>query len=218
MTAIPDTPDSTDAARRTLAGVEGPGLDLSETYWGYIVRSTEPASPVLVLLQAAALLLGAAFAAATAGMWLFPAGTGVAGVMTMKLGASVVTGAIAVLLLWFASRGDRAEYQIDTSLGEVREVVRNRAGRPSLTARYGFDALTGASAVPVGRRRGPPLGWLTVTTAEGEELALLRAPEATVEWLAARMERDIALGSRKVRTFDAVHPFELSIREAGRAA
>lgn len=114
---------------------------VDETYWGYIVRSTEPPSMILVFSQAISWLVGIGFLVATLGFWLMPSAVFSSGVLGMKFGATVVTVASAVFCLWFASRGTDSEIQVDTQLGEVREVVRNRTGRSTLLGRYGFDAI-----------------------------------------------------------------------------
>jgi len=46
-------------------------------------------------------------------------------------------------LLWSASRGIDPKWQIDTTRGELRKVLRNKAGRPTVLAHYGFDAIGG---------------------------------------------------------------------------
>lgn len=186
---------------------------VAEIWWGYVVRSTEGPSPLLVLLQAVASLLGAAAAAAAVGLWALGSAPGL---MAMKLGASVVLGSIAALLLWFASRGERAEFHVDTSLGEVREVVRNRAGRPTLLSRQGFATLTAVELVPAGLWRGIGLSWLVLTTAAGDEVTLVRGAEPDLRRLAERLSRDIERGSRKAAHYEAVYPIERGQTADGR--
>ncbi len=133
--------DAIEPASAARGSADEAHFAIDETYWGYIVRSTEPASVVLSALQLVAWGVGVAFCLATLGLWLMPSGVFSGAVLGMKLGASVMTAAVAAFCLWFASRGLDSEIQIDTKLGEIREVVRNRAGRPSLVGRYGFDAI-----------------------------------------------------------------------------
>ena len=49
----------------------------------------------------------------------------------------------AAYLLWFASRGSVAEVHVDTKDREIREVVPNRVGKPSIVGVYAFDAIGG---------------------------------------------------------------------------
>ncbi len=60
--------------------------------------------------------------------------------------------------MWFASRGTKLEVQIDTAQGEVREIVRNRAGRPSLLGSYGFDAIGGVFIDRINGQDRLPMG------------------------------------------------------------
>lgn len=117
-------------------------FSVDETYWGYIVRKTTRPTSFTIIMQALSMFLGASFAAAALGLLLAPASV-TGSDFTMRAVAAVLFGAVSAYLLWFASRGSQSEIQVDTSLGEVREVVRNRAGRPSLIGRYGFDAIGG---------------------------------------------------------------------------
>lgn len=125
---------------------------VDDTYWGYIIRSVETPSMSIVFAQAASWLIGIGFLVATLGLWLMPSSIFASGVLGMKFGATVVTLASAAFCLWYASRGTDSEIQVDTRLGEVREVVRNRTGRSTLLGRYGFDAI-GSVFIDLGGRQ-----------------------------------------------------------------
>lgn len=123
--------------------VEVCSFAVDETYWGYVVRGTEDAPLRVQIAQGMAWFTGIGFAIATLGMWAIPLTQFQGDVLPMKLGATILLAGIATYLLWFASRGTRSELHFDTRLGEVREIVRNQAGRPTLVGRYGFDAIGG---------------------------------------------------------------------------
>ena len=127
---------------------------VDETYWGYVVRDTEAESAWVQVAQGAAWFAGICFCIATLGLWAMPMTQFDAGLMPMKLGATCIMAGIAVYLLWFASRGTHGELQIDTSLGELRELVRNQAGRPTLLGRHGFDAIGGVMIDRTTLRKG----------------------------------------------------------------
>jgi len=131
---------------------DGAMYRIDETYWGYIVRSIETPSMILVFAQAISWLIGIGFLVATLGLWLMPSAVFAGSVLGMKFGATVVTVASASFCLWYASRGTDSEIQVDTRLGEVREVVRNRTGRSTLLGRYGFDAI-GSVFIDLGGRQ-----------------------------------------------------------------
>ena len=136
---------SMDQYRRTESPVAAPEMPkhfaVDETYWGYVVRSTQKPPLAVSILQGAAWLVGLAILLATLGLWLVPDAILEPGVIGLKIGLTAVMVGVSLLLMWFASRGTQTEIQIDTRLGEVREVVRNRAGFGTLIGCYGFDAI-----------------------------------------------------------------------------
>lgn len=127
---------------------------VDETYWGYVVRCTEMDSAWVKLAQGMAWFAGIGLSIAALGLWMVPMTQAQTAILPMKLGATFVLSGIAVYLLWYASRGTHSELQIDTSLGEVREIVRNQAGRPTLLGRHGFDAIGGVVIDRAGHRHG----------------------------------------------------------------
>ena len=143
MTAFPNI----DGYRAAPLGVDAAEaaccFAVDETYWGYVVRCTEAESFWVRSAQSAAWLSGICFAIAAIGLWAVPLTQFEAEILPMKLGATFILSGIAVYLLWFASRGTHSELQVDTGLGEIREIVRNQAGRPTLLGRHGFDAIGG---------------------------------------------------------------------------
>lgn len=116
---------------------------VDETYWGYIVRPTESPRLTLQIMQAAAMIVGASFAAGSMGLLLLPDFLSGSSDFAFRAGAAVVFAGIAAFLLWYATRGTQIEFHVDTSMGEVRETVRNRGGRSSRLGSYGFDAIGG---------------------------------------------------------------------------
>ena len=141
-----------------LAGKDIPAAQLcfavDETYWGYVVRCTEAEPGWVQIAQGTAWFAGICFCIATLGLWAVPMTQFDPGLLPMKLGATFIMSGIAVYLLWYASRGTHSELQIDTSLGEVREIVRNQAGRPTLLGRHGFDAIGGVMIDRTTLRKG----------------------------------------------------------------
>jgi len=170
--------------------INNANMSLDETYWGYIIRDTRRDNGLLFAMQAVAGLMAASFACATVGLWALPsmAFTGVA-LMSKALLSFFFLG-MAGVLSWYASRGSRSEMQIDLRLGEVREVVRNRAGRSTLISRYGFDAI-GGTLLESGKRSN---GQATLkiryrNTAQTIEVA--RGPIGLLEALRDRLGRDL---------------------------
>ncbi|NCO85152.1 MAG: hypothetical protein GW886_00800 [Rhodobacterales bacterium] len=143
MTAFVNLDDSV-MSRGTSAARPGPQhFVVDEAYWGYVVRQADEDPLSVRILMGLAWGAGIVFAVGALGLWLMPQSVISADLIGMKMGASVLMAGFAAFFLWYASRGTRTELQVDTSLGEVREVVRNQTGKPSLVGRYGFDAIGG---------------------------------------------------------------------------
>jgi hypothetical protein len=113
---------------------------LEERNWGYIVGNHDGAGLGVYIAQGASMLVGASFIAAAIGLVAMPS-TG--DTLIMRSGVAVLFAGVAALFLWYASRGTETELQIDTRMNEVREVVRNRSGKPTLLGRYGFENIGG---------------------------------------------------------------------------
>ncbi|WP_296424144.1 hypothetical protein [Yoonia sp.] len=116
---------------------------VEDIYWGYMVRSGLGPSIGVVIAQAASFFLGACLLTAAIGILVLPTLMFDGDIGVMRMGAATLFGAMAAYLLWFASRGTRAELHVDTSVGEIREVICNRAGRPTTVGCYGFDTIGG---------------------------------------------------------------------------
>jgi hypothetical protein len=135
-----------------------PSYKVEDTHWGYIVSSASGPGIAIIVAQAISMIIGAALVTAVASLSLIPpliASIPTASVGTddsiVRTGVSVIFAGVGFLFLWYASRGTATELQIDTNLGEIREVVRNRGGRSTLLGRYGFDSIGG---VFLNRTRG----------------------------------------------------------------
>jgi hypothetical protein len=168
---------------------------VTEAFWGYRIAGRR--APIwLVGMQGLCWLTGIVLGVAAIGIWAVPgAGTG-AGFLGFKLGASVPLGALAVLLLWHASRGTALGVEVDLRMGEVREVLSNRAGRSAVLSRHGFDAVSG---VTLERRAGRgDVAVLVLRLREGAEaLVVARGSEVMLAGLLERLGRDLMVGRRK---------------------
>lgn len=113
------------------------------SHWGYSVRCGMPAPRLLLFVQALIWLAGCALITFALALWVLPSEITAGSAVGLKAVLTGILLATAAYCLWHSSRGVVPELQIDTSRGEVREIVRNRAGRPSVIGRYGFDAIGG---------------------------------------------------------------------------
>ena len=116
---------------------------VTETYWGYKISSGRGPSIAIALGQAVSFFFGVCLLTAAIGILVLPALFFDGELGVMRIGSAVLFGATAIYLLWFASRGTQAEVHVDNSFAEVREVICNRAGRPTTVGSYSFDAISG---------------------------------------------------------------------------
>ncbi|MCR9077168.1 MAG: hypothetical protein NXI07_14100, partial [bacterium] len=176
---------------------ESMGFVVEDTYWGYIVRSTAR-TPVLVhLMQGFAFVIGVAMVIATLGLWLMPDSLIHGPIIGMKFGASTLTTIAGGFLLWFASRGTATEIHVDTRLAEVREVVTNRAGRPTLLSRHGFDIVAEVAIDAEGEAETPRRRGELVIRSE-EASALVKVASGSIDALdrlRQRLRRDLMVAA-----------------------
>lgn len=161
-----------DLAKPTSFAVE-------DTYWGYIIRSGRGPSLGVALAQAVCFFFGVCLLTAAAGILVLPTLFFDGDLSTMRLGSAALFGGCAAYLLWFASRGTQAEVHVDTSVGEIREVICNRAGKPTTVGCYGFDTIGGVHLDPGQNAETAMLSLRyrttsqTVCVAEGTEAQLI---------------------------------------------
>ena len=173
-------------------GENAPAFEIDETYWGYIIKKPEGPASFTMIIQGISMFLGACFAAAALGLLILPQSIAGSADLMMRGGAAVFLGALAAYLLWFSSRGSKSELQIDNSLGEVREVVRNRAGKASLIGRYGFDSIGGVFMDRNAGRNGQTVLMLRYRNT-AQTLPVAFGPEKELERLRDRLGQDLML-------------------------
>lgn len=170
--------------------VAGGGYMLNETYWGYVIRAADDTVSPLGARQAVAGLCGAVSALFALVIWAGPAAMLSVNVPEMRIALSVFFLGLALMLVRYATRGDNVELEIDTKAGELREVVRNRAGRPSLLGRWDFSEFGG---VFVDRSSGDltDMGLMLRYRNTSTVIEVARGPLARVESLRDRIGRDL---------------------------
>ena len=190
------TIDKKETATVQQGATSRTGFTTDETHWGYIVRSTEDSGHGLILSQSLSLLTGSALLAAAIGMWVIPGMLAGIDALMMRMFATIVFVSAASLLLWYSSRGVVSEIQIDNGRGEIREVVRNHAGRMSLIACYSFDSIGGVFMEPTGADDAASLVLRYRNSSDTVEVASGREKELSE--LRDRISRDVIVGTTNV--------------------
>lgn len=195
MTAVPDFDVLGAPAVASWFRRERPAVGVTETYWGYRVEGLR-APMWLVGAQGLCWIVGVILTVTAIGIWAVPGASTGASLVAFKLGASVPMAGVAALLLWHSSRGTQMGVEVDLRLGEVREVLSNRAGRTAVLARYGFDAIGGVNLVRGTGRSGASTLVLRYRNTS-QILRVAVGPEAELCGLRDRLGRDLMVGRHR---------------------
>lgn len=165
-------------------------VSVTETYWGYVIRSETSWSTRARLIERVSAAAGIALLTLAFGHWLFPGLLGAAKIQPPQLASSAGMGVAGLALLWVAGRGLSRELHVDLSLRSLRQVVRNRNGRTRIDRVVPFDAVESAfvrrSSWPGGAAR------LFLRLKEGGKLLhVASGRQPTLEVLNARMSQDV---------------------------
>lgn len=165
-------------------------FEVRQSFWGYVIRGTDGPPILLQITQGLVLSLGAAAAAASLAVAVLAPEAGAPSFM--RLGASAVLMALALLLLRYATRGGVVELHVDLARGELREVVRHRVGRATTLGRHGFDPSASLHI----RRGGPPGAPRTLVLhhrGNPEGICVAHGPEHALVALRIRLQHDMLL-------------------------
>lgn len=177
---------------------------ISETYWGYIVRNERSTNPFGIGLQMAAYLAGAAFAAASLGLWLVPSALIQTDTLVMRLGVSAIFAVTAWMLILFSRRTGEIEWHFDHNLGEVRKVVGIRGGKGLLKGQYGFDSVDHVDISKIANEAGRfSLG--VRFCGEAADVEIARGDKAQMQVISARLKSDFSVG-QELRAHAAIAP------------
>lgn len=164
-------------------------FEVKKAFWGYVIRGTGGPPLLLQVAQGVVLAFGGTFTAAALVLLTTSDGAPGQAMDTMRSGLIVVLSSLALLLMWFATRGGVVELHLDMARGELRELVRHRAGRATLIGRHGFDG-----SVTLALDRGGPPGTdaaLVLRLTGGEGLCIARGPDVALMELRRRLEQDL---------------------------
>ena len=189
MTDMTTTLSNAGGSSREHAGSRR--FKLTETQWGYTVLTTAGAARGLIIAQTISMLLGAAFLAAAIGMWLLPLVAIDDGIIRMFV--TVVFASLAILFLWYGSRGVLSQIHVDTNRGEIREVTRARSGKLSVIGCYGFDTVGAIAIEPADTVDEVDL--VLHYRNGGDALIIATGQEADLIPLRERIKSDVVVGS-----------------------
>ncbi|KAJ56561.1 hypothetical protein ACMU_06360 [Actibacterium mucosum KCTC 23349] len=122
-----------------------PLVCVTETKWGYVIRSDSRVSQRAALIERVSAMTGLAFMSMAFGSWLIPEVQAAGLSDTSVRMASTATLAIpALMFLWIAERGMAQDFEVDLRKSEIRLSVCNRAGRARVLKQIPFDQVGSA--------------------------------------------------------------------------
>ncbi|MDO6589737.1 hypothetical protein DS901_08125 [Loktanella sp. D2R18] len=171
---------------------KSPQFSVEDTFWGYQIQSGRAPAMGLVVAQSFSYFFGACFMIAAVSIVGAPILFFGEGVGVMRVVASVLFAAAAFYLLWFASRGSQTEIHVDTSVGEIRQVIINRAGKPTTVGAYGFETIGGVHIID----GLDPMSLLVLQYRDTEkQVSVAEGLEAQLIPLRDRLAQDLMVGA-----------------------
>lgn len=197
MTALPD-PTSFVAlpkAGQNNGYMQRPNV--VEHYWGYEVSCHEEVINLAALMRGFAVLVTFASFAAALLVWLLPASAFVGDAMVVKSMASLLFWCVGGMLMRFVPGGTNVRIQVDTSAGELREVVDGMTGKVVVLARYGFDAAVDVGVVA--SREDAGNGQVQIMIAEVGRIPAGNGDIRALHDLRARLANDLGTAAKDPR-------------------
>lgn len=130
-----------EVADQTQEETKQPSFEIEDTNWGYIVRSNEKTPLSTTIAQVAAWFFATLFFLTAIGLWVAPGIAAGADTVYIKTGASVFFISIGLFLLSYSVRGSKSEFHIEPGKSEMRTVMVNRSGAPTVLSNYEFRDL-----------------------------------------------------------------------------
>lgn len=125
---------------------------VSETYWGYVIRPSEPFLERAAMVEMLAMFSGIIVFLSAYGQWLLPGADFSPALMPLKLVSTVIFAVLGASLIWVARMGMVQELHVDRTKQEIRLVQRNRQGHGRLVAQIAFADV---ASILISRPRTP---------------------------------------------------------------
>lgn len=178
-------------------------VSLTETYWGYVIRSDSNFSTRAALIERVSAITGLTFLVLAGGHWVFPELHASVDGIEVRTASTIAPALVGLIFLWISGRGLSHELQVDMTLRCLRQVVRNRNGRSRIEKLVPFDQVdmayvkrpeaAGAAARLVVRLKDSKV-----------EVQMATGQLSTMQALNERMSRDIRPVDLKVTGWQRV--------------
>jgi hypothetical protein len=177
---------------------------VSETYWGYVIRPSEPALERAAMVEMAATFSGILVLLSAYGQWLLPGADLSPSVMPLKMVSTVIFALLGATLVWIGRVGMVQELHVDRGRHELRLVQRNRHGHGRLVGQIPFARVTMAlirePRLPMTQAR------LSLRLENGDQVDLVPSAAAELLPIRDRLLADLAPRFRSPEPLAAARP------------
>lgn len=158
--------------------------------WGYSIRDGATDSLTGKLVASSGRFVGAILLMAAAGLWVMPDALLTPEVLSMKLGAMVMFTILGGYIFWVGRTCTPGEFQVDTTLGEVRVGTRSVNGVFRERGVLSFDEISSVFLLRSKEQRNAARLFLRVGSGD-DALEIATGRQAELERLRDRITRDL---------------------------
>lgn len=192
MTALPDiNAFATSNAVAAPTEVRSTHPRVADHYWGYVISPNEQVIDIAVLLRWFACLVSPASFVAAVGIWFVPASAFAGDAAVIKMMSSLFLIYSGILMLRFVTRGTLVRLHVDTSNGEIKQVVDGLFRSDVVLASHGMDAISGIDVYQ--SLTEPMFGQVHLTLKDGTVLPAGDGSCAELCLLRDRLARDLGV-------------------------
>ncbi|MBU2993717.1 hypothetical protein Q4555_12235 [Octadecabacter sp. 1_MG-2023] len=190
MTATPDPCHFVEAAVSPQLKPYG-RPQVSEVYWGYETKMNEQVIDLSVLARGVVSIFAVAAFIAAVAVWIMPAMSFTGSAFLAKLFISLGALVVGAFCGRHAFRGTRVRVQIDTNVGELRQVIKGATGGEITLSRHGLDTVKSVDVVS--SRGDSSFGQVQITLTSRMVLAVADGAVATLYPLRDRLAHDCGI-------------------------
>lgn len=186
-------------SRKETRKSEKSATQVSETFWGYIVRCNTCDRPMAVFFQWGAAIVGGLLVLASLGFWALPGSMLSPELISFKMAMVSLFGVFGVTLVWYASHGTKYEIQVDLAKLEIREVLRNSKGVARIQSRIPFEKI-GSVFIDRSQKVNGKVRLVMRLGNSAQVLEVARDQEENLTGLRDKMGRDLLGRNAPMRT------------------
>lgn len=187
-------------------------LAVDTTPWGYSIRDAATNSLTGKLVASSGRFVGAILLMAAAGLWVMPDALLTPEVLGMKLGAMVMFTILGGYVFWVGRTCTPGEFQIDTTLNELRVGTRAVTGAFREKGVLTFDEISSVFLLRSKQQRNATRLFLRVGPGD-DALEIATGRQDELERLRDRITRDLQRAAEPPAPAQPVQPVQRQIEK-----